>query len=119
MSEDLTMGELARAVEAIRRDVREDLNEFGRRLDQLVLRDVYLADQRALLDRMNRVEQEQRDARLDITRQITEVKAEAAAQVAEVKAEMASSKTRTIAIVGAILTAAGIVVAIVSIVVTQ
>lgn len=104
MSEDLSMGELARTVDAIRRDVREDLNEFGRRLDQLVLRDVYLADQRAVLDRLNRAEQDVKDGRLDATRQI-----------AEVKAEMSSAKTRTLSIVGAILTAAGVIVAILAI----
>lgn len=108
MSDDLSLGELARAVEAIRRDVREDLNEFGRRLDQLVLRDVYLADQRALLDRMNRMETEQREARVDVTRQVTEI-----------KAEMSSAKTRTISIVATILTAAGIIVAVVGIILAK
>jgi hypothetical protein len=108
MTDDLSMGELARTVDAIRRDVREDLNEFGRRLDQLVLRDVYLADQRATVDRINRLEQDVKDCRIDSTR-----------QVAEIKAEMGATKTRTISIVATILTAAGIVVAVIGFFITK
>jgi hypothetical protein len=119
MTDDLSMGELARTVESIRRDVREDLNEFGRRLDQLVLRDVYLADQRALLDRMNRMEQEQRDDRIDATRQIAEIRADTTRQVTEIKAEMGATKTRTLSIVGAIITSAGVIVAILGFFITK
>jgi hypothetical protein len=108
VSEDLSLGELARTVESIRRDVREDLNEFGRRLDQLVLRDVYLADQRAATDRMNRLEQDVKDGRNEMTRQITEI-----------KAEMTATKTRTLSIVATILTAASIIVAVIGYFVTK
>lgn len=59
------MGELARTVEAIRTNVREDLMEFGRRLDQLVLREVYLADQRAVQAEIARLQEDIRTARAE------------------------------------------------------
>lgn len=56
-------GELARKIEDFRRDVRDDFQAITNQLNQFVLREVYLADKRALEDRLARMERESESAR--------------------------------------------------------
>lgn len=60
---DMTIGELARTIDAFRQGVREDLAALSARLDQVVLREVYASDRAALDARVLRLEDELRSAR--------------------------------------------------------
>ncbi|MEU5434521.1 hypothetical protein AB0G73_14260 [Streptomyces sp. NPDC020719] len=51
-----TLWELHRAVSQLREDLRGDLAQLATRLDQVVTQDVYRADQRAIEQRITRVE---------------------------------------------------------------
>ncbi len=63
MPDDPQLGELARSLADFRRDVRDDFAQIGTRLDQFVLREVYLADRAALEARLARMEREQEGQR--------------------------------------------------------
>jgi hypothetical protein len=63
MADEPGNGELARKIEDFRRDVRDDFQAITSQLTQFVLREVYLADKRALEDRLARMERESENAR--------------------------------------------------------
>jgi hypothetical protein len=56
--DEVTIGELRRLLEAHQRDIRDDFVALQTRLDQYVLREVYDADRRGLLERMARIDAE-------------------------------------------------------------
>jgi heme exporter protein D len=53
---EITNSELARRIDAMARDMREDMKDISTRLDQHVLRAVYLAEQSARDARLNGLE---------------------------------------------------------------
>lgn len=61
MADDITLAELARQLQAFRRDVHDDLADISRRLDAYVLREVYASDQRGQEARMKAIEDRQKD----------------------------------------------------------
>ena len=63
MADEPGNGELARKIEDFRRDVRDDFQAITNQLNQFVLREVYLADKRALEERLARMERESEAAR--------------------------------------------------------
>lgn len=48
MSDDLSLGELGRIIQALRGDVRDDMAQIQQRLDRLVSVDVYTVEKQAL-----------------------------------------------------------------------
>lgn len=58
MSDEPGIGELARSIDAFRRDTRDDLQQINIRLDQFVLREVYASDRASLELRLGRMERE-------------------------------------------------------------
>ena len=58
-ADEITNAELARRLDDFRRDIREDLAEIKLRQDQYVLREVYHADQRALLAKVDGLDRRQ------------------------------------------------------------
>ncbi|TQK44397.1 hypothetical protein FBY35_5901 [Streptomyces sp. SLBN-118] len=60
-NQDPTPWELMRAMQQLRDDLRADLAALGTRLEQMVTKDVYAADQRAAAQRMASLEDDLRD----------------------------------------------------------
>lgn len=48
MSDDLSLGELGRIIQALRSDVRDDMGQIQQRLDRLVSVDIYTVEKAAL-----------------------------------------------------------------------
>jgi hypothetical protein len=69
VSDEPSNGELGRLIQALRSDMREDLQQLQVRLDKQVPMDVYTIEKQALADRVaaleTRREQEQRERRQD------------------------------------------------------
>lgn len=63
MADDPQLGELSRSLQDFRRDTRDDFAQIASRLDQFVLREVYLSDKNALEARLARMEREQEGQR--------------------------------------------------------
>lgn len=59
--DDITNAELARRLDAFRRDVHDDLAEIGRRMDSYVLREVYAAERLADQGRIGVLESRVKD----------------------------------------------------------
>ena len=62
MADDITNAELARRLDEMRRDVREDLADISRRQDTLVPREVYQSDKTGLDARITLLETRLRDS---------------------------------------------------------
>jgi hypothetical protein len=58
VSDEPGIGELARTIDAFRRDTRDDLQQINTRLDQFVLREVYASDKAAQDEWRKRAERE-------------------------------------------------------------
>ena len=58
MADDVTNAELARRLDSFARDVRDDLADLVRRLDQYVLQAVYNAEKTALTGQMQTLTQQ-------------------------------------------------------------
>ena len=63
MSEDRSLGELARAIDAFREDVREDLKIIRDSLAQFVLREVFIEKDAAKEARISKLEADRDDQR--------------------------------------------------------
>lgn len=63
------------------------------------------------------LERTEHEIRTDLVRETTAIRTELVRETASIRTEMASAKVRTLSIVGAILTAAGVVVAILALVI--
>lgn len=70
MSDEPTLGELGRLIQALRGDMRDDLAQLNTRLDKVVPMDVYTVEKNQITDRVTALEsQREKDAeRMTATR---------------------------------------------------
>lgn len=62
MADDITLAELGRRIEAMARDVHDDLADMRMRQEQYVLQRVYAAEQATLQLRLTQLEQQVKEA---------------------------------------------------------